>query len=81
LKALIDKDPANFQARLDLALALNTKGDKEGALEQLLEIIRREREWNEDAARKQLVEFFNAWGPAHPLSVKGRQRLSTLLFS
>jgi putative thioredoxin len=81
LLATIDRDPGNFQARLDLALALNTKGDKEGALDQLLEIIRRDREWNDDAGRKQLVEFFNAWGPTHPLSVKGRQRLSTMLFS
>ena len=81
LTAAVDKDPANYQARLDLALALNSKGDKEGAMEQLLEVIRRDRTWNEEAARKQLVEFFNAWGPTHPLSVKGRQRLSALLFS
>jgi putative thioredoxin len=81
LGAAIEKDPADFQARLDLALALNIKGDKEGALNQLLEIIRRDRSWNEDAARKQLVEFFNAWGPTHPLSVSGRQRLSSILFA
>ena len=81
LKAAVDKDPANYQVRLDLALALNSKGDREGALDQLLEIIRRDRSWNEDAARKQLVEFFDAWGATHPLSVKGRQRLSALLFS
>ena len=81
LTAAVDKDPSNYQARLDLALALNSKGDKEGAMEQLLEAIRRDRTWNEEAARKQLVEFFNAWGPTHPLSVKGRQRLSALLFS
>jgi putative thioredoxin len=81
LMAAIEKDPANYQARLDLALALNGKGDKEGAMEQLLDVIRRDRSWSDDAARKQLVEFFNAWGPTHPLSVKGRQRLSTLLFS
>jgi putative thioredoxin len=81
LLTAIDKDPANFQARLDLALALNGKGDREGALNQLLEIIRRDRSWNEDAARKQLVEFFNAWGPTHPLSISGRQRLSTILFA
>ncbi len=81
LAATVDREPDNHQARLDLALALNAKGDKEGAMEQLLEIIRRDRTWNEDAGRKQLVEFFNAWGAAHPLSVKGRQRLSALLFS
>jgi len=77
----IAKDPANFQARLDLALALNGKGDSQGALDQLLEIIKRDRNWNDDAARKQLVEFFNAWGPTHPLSVSGRQRLSSILFA
>jgi putative thioredoxin len=81
LAAAIEKDPADFQARLDLALALNAKGDKDGALGQLLEIIRRDRNWNDDAARKQLVEFFNAWGPTHPLSVSGRQRLSSILFA
>jgi putative thioredoxin len=81
LAATVDREPDNHQARLDLALALNAKGDKEGAMEQLLEIIRRDRTWNEDAGRKQLVEFFNAWGATHPLSVKGRQRLSALLFS
>jgi putative thioredoxin len=81
LLAAIEKDPANSQARLDLALALNSKGDREGALNQLLEIIRRDRSWNEDAARKQLVEFFEAWGPAHPMSISGRQRLSSILFS
>jgi putative thioredoxin len=81
LRAAIEKDPANFQARLDLALALNNKGDRQGAMEQLFEIIRRDRNWNEDAARKQLVEFFNAWGPNHPLAVTGRQKLSSLLFA
>ncbi len=81
LKAAVERDASNFQARLDLALVLNLKGDKEAALEQLLEIIRRDRNWNEDAARKQLVEFFNAWGPTHPLSVRGRQQLSSILFA
>lgn len=81
LRAAIEKDPANAQARLDLALALNGKGDREGALEQLLAIIKRDRNWNDDAARKQLVEFFNAWGATHPAAVSGRQRLSSILFS
>lgn len=81
LKAAIDANPDNHQARLDLALALNLKGDREGALDQLLEIIRRDRAWNDDAGRKQLVEFFNAWGPTNPAAIKGRQKLSTLLFS
>jgi putative thioredoxin len=81
LKAALEKDANNHQARLDLALALNAKGDKDAALDQLLDIIKRDRTWNEDAARKQLVEFFDAWGAAHPVSVKGRQKLSALLFS
>jgi putative thioredoxin len=81
LTQAIERDPADLQARFDLALALNAKGNPEGALDQLLEIIRRDRTWNEQAARKQLVEFFDAWGPADPMSVKGRQRLSSILFA
>jgi putative thioredoxin len=81
LEAEIAKDPANHQARFDLALALNAKGDREGAASQLLEIVERNKNWNDEAARKQLVEFFNAWGADHPASASGRQRLSTLLFS
>lgn len=81
LEAEIARNPANSQARYDLALALNTKGNRDAALDQLLEIIRRDRSWNEDAARKQLVEFFDAWGPTHPASVQGRQRLSSILFA
>lgn len=81
LLAAIESNPTNFQARYDLALALNVKGDQDGALDQLLEIVRRNKSWNEDAARKQLVEFFEAWGADHPLSIAGRQRLSSILFS
>jgi putative thioredoxin len=81
LKANLERDPADWQSRFDLALALNAQGDREGATDHLLEIIRRDREWNDSAARKQLVEFFEAWGSDDPMSVKGRQRLSTLLFS
>jgi putative thioredoxin len=81
LKQAIERNPANLQARFDLALALNAKNNREGALDQLLDIIRRDRTWNDQAARKQLVEFFDAWGPADPMSVKGRQRLSSILFA
>ncbi|MGF1619119.1 MAG: thioredoxin [Rhodomicrobiaceae bacterium] len=81
LRANLERDPADWQSRFDLALALNAQGDRDGATDHLLEIIRRDREWNDSAARKQLVEFFEAWGPDDPMSVKGRQRLSTLLFS
>ncbi len=81
LTQAIERNPADLQARFDLALALNAKNNREGALDQLLDIIRRDRTWNEQAARKQIVEFFDAWGPADPMSVKGRQRLSSILFA
>ena len=71
----------DHQARFDLAVALNARGKREAALEHLLEIVRRSRSWNDDAARKQLVQFFEAWGPADDMTVDGRRRLSSLLFS
>lgn len=81
LKAAVEANPKDHQARLDLALALNQDGDGEAAMEHLLTIIEKDRSWNDDAARKQLVQFFDAWGFADPLSVAGRRRLSSLLFS
>lgn len=77
----VEENPADHQARFDLALALNAQGDRAGAAEHLIEIVRRDRAWNEEAARKQLVQFFEAWGVKDPAAVKGRQRLSSLLFS
>jgi putative thioredoxin len=77
----IERDPGDHQSRFDLALALNARGDRAGAAEQLLEIVRRDRAWNDDAARKQLLQFFEAWGGKDPAAVKGRQRLSSLLFA
>lgn len=81
LKARVEADPNDHQARFDLALALNAKGDRQGALDNLLEIVRRDRGWNEDAARKQLVQLFEAWGPKDPATLAGRRRLSSLLFA
>ena len=81
LLEMVAHNPADLQARLDLAIALNGLGKKEAAAEELLEIVRRDREWNEDAGRKQLVQFFEAWGPADPATVQARKRLSSLLFS
>ncbi len=84
LAELLEKvahNPGDLQARLDLAVALNAKGKKEAAAEELLEIVRRDRSWNEDAGRKQLVQFFEAWGPMDPVTVQARKRLSSLLFS
>ena len=80
LRRKIDANPADHQARIDLATALAAAGDKPGAVEQLLESFRRDRKWNEEAARKQLVQFFEAWGPKDPATLDGRRRLSSLMF-
>jgi len=77
----LDADPGDHQARFDLALILNARGDRAGAAGHLIEIVRREREWNDEAARKQLLQFFEAWGPKEPATAKSRQRLSSLLFA
>ena len=81
LESRIAADPADHQARFDLALARSARGDKTGAVEALLEIVRRDREWNEDGARKQLVQFFEAWGAADPATTAGRKALATVLFA
>jgi putative thioredoxin len=81
LEEKVKANPADFQARLELAVALNAHGRREEALEQLLEIIRRDRKWNDDAARKQLIQFFEAWGQTDPQTVECRRRLSSILFS
>jgi putative thioredoxin len=80
LQAKVELNPADHQARYDLASALYATGNQEGALDELLEIVRRDRNWNEEAARKQLVKYFEALGPTHPLTLSGRRRLSSLLF-
>jgi putative thioredoxin len=74
-------NPADHQARFDLALALNAKGRRNESLDHLLEIVRRDRKWNEDGARKQLVQLFEAWGPTDEATVEGRRRLSSILFA
>ena len=74
-------NPKDMQARLDVAMARFGAGDKEAAMNDLLEMIRSDRKWNEEAARKQLVKFFAAFGPTDPLTVQGRKRLSSILFS
>ena len=81
LRAKLDADPNDAQARFDLALALNAKGDRIGAAEELLTLVARHRNWNDDAARKQLVQLFEAWGANDPATIAGRQRLSSLLFA
>ena len=64
-----------------LATALNAQGNRAEATNQLLEIVKRDRKWNDDGARKQLVQFFEAWGGVDEATVDGRKRLSTILFS
>jgi putative thioredoxin len=81
LEAKVNADPNDHQARFDLAVSLNASGDKSKAAEHLLTIIKKDRKWNEDGARKQLLQFFEAWGPADEATVEGRKRLSILLFS
>lgn len=81
LRARVEAEPNDHQARLDLALALAATGDREGAVDTLIESLRRDRKWNEEAARKQLVTFFEAWGPTDEHTVAGRRRLSSILFS
>jgi putative thioredoxin len=81
LRRRIAADPADFQARYDLAIALNAAGDREGAADNLLAVIKQDRTWNEDGARKQLLQMFEAWGPMDPATKSARRRLSTFLFS
>ena len=77
----VEADPLDHQARFDLALALNARGRREEAVDQLIAIVRRDRSWNDDGARKQLVQFFDAWGPTDEATVAGRKKLSSVLFS
>jgi len=81
LQAKVTADPLDHQSRFDLATALNAAGRREEAANNLLEIVRRDRKWNDDGARKQLVQFFEAWGGADEATIEGRKRLSTILFS
>jgi putative thioredoxin len=81
LEQKVAADPLDHQARFDLATALNAGGNRAEATNQLLQIVKRDRKWNEDGARKQLVQLFEAWGPADEATVEGRKRLSTILFS
>ncbi len=81
LEQKVAANPLDHQARFDLATALNAMGKRAEAAEQLLAIVKRDRKWNEDAARKQLVQFFEAWGGTDEATVEGRKRLSTILFS
>src|SRR6185437_8135438 len=81
LLAILQAEPNNHQARFDLALALDAKGDREAAMDTLLDIVRRDRKWNEDAARKHLMTLFEAMGPTDPRTIEARRKLSSILFS
>jgi putative thioredoxin len=81
LEKKVAANPLDHQARFDLAAALNAKGKRAEAAEHLLTIVKKDRKWNDDAARKQLVQFFEAWGFADPAAVEGRKKLSSILFS
>ena len=81
LEQKVAANPLDHQGRFDLAVALNSKGRRAEAVDHLLEIVNRDRKWSDDGARKQLVQFFEAWGPTDEATVNGRKRLSSILFS
>jgi putative thioredoxin len=81
LLARLEMDPNDHQARYDLALALDAKGDREAAIGELLDLVRRDRKWNEEAARKHLVTLFEAMGPTDNRTLDARRKLSSILFS
>lgn len=81
LRAAVAANAGDHQARFDLAMALVGQGHREEAVDALLEIVRRDRQWNDEAARKQLLTLFEAFGPTDELTVSARRRLSSILFS
>jgi putative thioredoxin len=81
LEQKVAANPLDHQARFDLAVALNSKGRRQDAVDNLIEIVKRDRKWNDDGARKQLVQLFEAWGPTDEATVNGRKRLSSVLFA
>ena len=81
LRARLKANPDDHEARFELATGLFGSGEREAAIDELLTLFRRDREWNEQAARKQLVKFFEVMGPTDPQTLSGRRRLSSLMFS
>ena len=81
LESKVQANPLDHQARFDLAVALNADGKRMEAVDHLMEIVRRDRKWNDDGARKQLVQFFEAWGGTDEATINGRKRLSSILFA
>jgi putative thioredoxin len=81
LEQKVAANPLDHQARFDLAVALNAASKRLEAVDQLMEIVKRDRKWNDDGARKQLVQFFEAWGPTDEATIAGRKKLSSVLFA
>jgi putative thioredoxin len=81
LSAAVDADPDNHQARFDYALALHAGGQVEEAVDQLLDLFRRDRDWNDGAAKAQLFTVFDALKPEDPIVLKGRRKLSSMIFA
>ncbi len=81
LTKAVEANPKDHQARFDLALALNAHNRRDDAVDHLIAIVKADRKWNDDAARKQIVLFFEAWGPMDEAAISGRRKLSAVLFS
>jgi putative thioredoxin len=81
LEAALSRNPDDHEKRVELAVLLNGAGKKTEAAGQLLYVIKKDRGWNDDAARKQLVQFFEAWGPKDEATLQGRRKLSSVLFA
>lgn len=81
LEAKVEANPLDHDARVELAIALSAVGKREDAVDHLIESVLRDRAYNEEAARKQLLQFFEAWGPKDEMTLYGRRRLSSVLFS
>jgi len=84
IQALIEKvsaKPDDFETRFELANALNSANKRDEALDQLLYIVAKNRSWNDEAARKQVLTFFESWGPVDEHTIAGRKQLSAILFS
>ncbi|KXF79378.1 co-chaperone YbbN [Paramesorhizobium deserti] len=81
LEARLAKNPKDYQARFDLAMIHNARGNRTEAADELLAIMKADRSWNDDGARRQLLQFFEAWGPTDPATLSARRKLSSLLFS
>ncbi|WP_099867185.1 thioredoxin [Pararhizobium haloflavum] len=81
LRARIEADPSDFDARMELAKILNVRGRRDEAAEQLLAIMKADRSWQDDGGRRELLTFFEAWGPADPATLSARRKLSSILFA